>query len=91
MTEHVEIKPVPVPLTRMTRGQRGVLREATIEGSDGEMLVAMGLRPNCRLRVCRSGQTCIVAVETGCGGGCRIGLSRHLADRVMVEPIAAGR
>lgn len=79
-------RPVPVPLTRLVKGQRAVLHAAGASDEDGTLLRAMGLKPECQLRVCRVGQTCIVAVETGCGGGCRIGLDRALADRVLVTP-----
>ena len=86
MSQAIEVTSVPVPLTQMVRGQRGVLRSAALEGGDGDMLMAMGLRPNCRLRLCRKGETCIVAVETGCGGGCRSGLDKRRAERLLVEP-----
>lgn len=75
----------PIPLTRLKRGAYGVL---VCSGDDatGQTLRAMGLRPKCRLRVCRGGRHCIVAIETACGGGCRLGIDRSLADRVLVRP-----
>jgi hypothetical protein len=45
----------------------------------------MGLACNSRVRLCRSGEPCIVAVMTGGRASCRIGLARPLADRIMVE------
>jgi hypothetical protein len=45
----------------------------------------MGLRPSCQLRVCKAGQPCIVHVD-GHAGGCRIALSRDLADSLYVLP-----
>lgn len=74
----------PVPLTVLGRGDRGTLNDALLAESDRSMLRAMGLRPDCSLRVCRQGRTCIVALDSSCGGGCRIGLSREIAARVMV-------
>lgn len=75
----------PIPLTQLKRGAYGVL---VCSGDDatGQTLRAMGLRPECRLRVCRGGRHCIVAIETACGGGCRIGIDRTLAARVLVRP-----
>jgi hypothetical protein len=50
----------------------------------------MGLRQNTRVRICRTGEPCIVSIlngpEGGCGEGCRIGLAGLLARRVVVEP-----
>lgn len=79
---------VSVPLTVLSRGQRGQLNETLLDESDKSMLRALGLRPDCSLRVCRQGHTCIVALDASCGGGCRIGLSRDIASRVMVTPRA---
>jgi Fe2+ transport system protein FeoA len=88
--------PATISLTRLRRGQTGVVREARLSGEDGALLRAMGLRPNARVRLCRVGEPCIVAVSVGlatgggyatdggCAGTCRIGLARPLAERIMV-------
>lgn len=87
--------PRVVSLAQLTHGQT-----ATVDGPDASGVVstgdaaylrAMGLRPNARIRVCRLGQPCIVEVMTGegdCGKsecGCRIGLSKELAEHLMVR------
>lgn len=76
----------PVGLTSLLRGQMGVLAEALLEAEDRAILRAMGLRPGCRLRLCRVGEPCIVAV-CGCGCSSRVGMARVLAERVMVRPM----
>lgn len=81
-----EIKRVSIPLTQLARGRRGRLAESNLDADDLSMLRAMGLKPNATVEVCRLGQPCIVALAGICGGGCRIGLAREIADRVMVLP-----
>lgn len=79
-----------IPLTQLTRGQSGRVR---IDGAgDGggvneevKMLRAMGLRPNASVTMCRLGEPCIVSLSGACGGGCRIGLAKEIAERVMVR------
>lgn len=82
------IQDVHVPLTRLARGQRAVIQTLALDAADAPLVEAMGIRRDCRLRVCKMGTSCIVALETECGGGCRIGLTREIADRVMVLPNA---
>ena len=65
--------------------------ETCIDPRDAAMLRAMGMRPNAKIRMIRSGEPCIIEVQginpaTG-GCGCRIGLSRDLASRVTVRPL----
>lgn len=81
-----EIKRVSIPLTQLPRGRKARVSESTLDPEDLSVLRAMGLKPNATIEVCRAGQPCIVALAGVCGGGCRIGLSRDLADRVMVHP-----
>ena len=78
-------QPTRIPLTQLTKGQTGRVQ---IEGTDDEvkMLRAMGLRPNASVTMCRLGEPCIVALSGICGGGCRIGLAKEIAGRVMVNP-----
>lgn len=73
-----------IPLTQLSRGQRGRVQ---INGSTEEvkMLRAMGLRPNASVTMCRLGEPCIVSLSGACGGGCRIGLAKEIAGRVMVS------
>lgn len=84
----------PTPLCDLRPGQTGVLTALTVRGDltegDAAYLRAMGLRPQARVRICRLGQPCIVEVlssSESCGAaqcGCRIGLSRELAEHVLV-------
>lgn len=72
-----------VPLTQMARGARGVVCGVGVQ--DESVLAPMGLRDRSSVRVCRLGEPCIV--EVGCAPGMcrRIGLSKSVAERVMVE------
>ena len=80
----------PTPLTHLRAGQTAVIAEARLDVDDAALLRAMGLSGNMRIRVCRIGEPCIVAVgniagkHCCCHGHCRIGLARSLADRVFV-------
>lgn len=80
----------PTPLTHLRPGQTAVIAEARLDVDDAALLRAMGLSGNMRIRVCRIGEPCIVAVgniagkHCCCHGHCRIGLARSLADRVFV-------
>ncbi len=81
-------------LSDVAVGDTGVVCHHHLDAKDAELLRAMGLRPRARVRVCKRGEPCIVEVMSGCGHGgggvddacsCRIGLSRTLARRVMIE------
>jgi Fe2+ transport system protein FeoA len=75
----------------MRRGQTAVVFEPSSDPADAAILRAMGLRRNTTVRLCRAGEPCIVSIldRSGAGGieGCRIGLARSLASRLMVEVI----
>ncbi|MCA9278814.1 MAG: ferrous iron transport protein A [Phycisphaeraceae bacterium] len=58
---------------------------------DAAYLRALGLRENSRVKVCQRGQPCIVEVLDVCNQSCRVGLSRVLADKVLVEQVAETR
>jgi Fe2+ transport system protein FeoA len=45
----------------------------------------MGLRPDASIQMCRLGEPCIISLSGACGGGCRIGLAKDIASRVMVH------
>lgn len=75
-------------------GETGVLCDSRIPESDNALLRAMGLHPEARIRLCRQGEPCIVAVSTstsssgndcGCGSECRIGLAKSLAQQIFVK------
>jgi Fe2+ transport system protein FeoA len=83
MTE-TKTQPSTIPLTQLSRGQSGRVQ---IEGAATEeikMLRAMGLRPNASVTMCQLGEPCIVSLSGICGGGCRIGLAKEIAGRVMI-------
>lgn len=74
-----------IPLTQLGRGQRATIGAIEHESDDATTLRAMGLRPNASVVMCRMGEPCIVSLTGACGGGCRIGLSKDIASRVMVS------
>ncbi len=74
-----------VRLTQLARGARGRVSGADLDGDDAALLRAMGLKPNAEFEVCRLGRTCIIALSSACGGGCRLGLTRELAEAVRVR------
>ncbi len=75
-----------VRLTQLRPGEHGVIERSTLAESDAALLSAMGLCCNARVRLCRAGEPCIVAVLSGLTGAgeCRIGLARALAERLEV-------
>jgi Fe2+ transport system protein FeoA len=76
-----------VALSQLKPGQAGVVRATDVAAADAAYLGAMGLCCNAKVKLCRAGEPCIVAISTGSGAGCRIGLARPLAERIMVEPV----
>ncbi|MBS0198441.1 MAG: ferrous iron transport protein A [Planctomycetes bacterium] len=77
-----------VALWAMEEGAEGIVCETCLDAKDAAVLRAMGLRPRARVRVCRLGEPFIVEVMASVPGGCgcRIGLAKALAQRVMVGP-----
>lgn len=76
-----------VALTDLRRGEVGVVAEASLDESEAAFLRAMGLCVEARVRLCRVGEPCIVAVGNDCdcrGASCRIGLARPLAKKIFV-------
>lgn len=59
--------------------------EAQVNADGAAVLRAMGLRPSAHVRVCRTGEPCIVEIGSACGMSCRIGLARALAERVLIS------
>jgi Fe2+ transport system protein FeoA len=63
-----------VALSDLRRGQTGVVCGSDLSADDSATLRAMGLCQDARIRLCRTGEPCIVAVGSGgsicgCGGG----------------------
>ena len=78
--------PASLPLSQLPAGVRARVTGGTLGEGEQALLRAMGLRPDAEVELCRGGQRCIVSVVHGCGGGCRIGLARELADGIVVTP-----
>jgi hypothetical protein len=74
-------------LSELRCGQTGVICEARLDADDAALLRAMGLGCNAKVRLCRAGEPCIVALTCGKTGGisCRVGLARPLAERILVD------
>lgn len=84
-----------VPLSELTTGQTGVICDCGVADEDAKLLRAMGLCVSARVKLCRAGEPCIVALGCACRddqgnsraavwGACRIGLARPLAERISV-------
>lgn len=84
--QQTRTSPVALSLSQLRPGQRGIVRQADVAGDDAALLRAMGLCCNAKVRLCRAGEPCIVSVVTGNGAGCRIGLARPLAEKILVDP-----
>lgn len=73
----------PVRLCDLPAGSVARLYAADVPGEDGALLRALGLTERCRVRLCKTGEPCIVQVHTT-----RIGLARVVAEQVLVVPEA---
>jgi Fe2+ transport system protein FeoA len=83
--------PSTVPLSTLRQGQSGIITETRLDPDDAALLRAMGLCTSAAVKIIRHGQPCVVAVgginedeACACGGTCRIGLARGLAERIFV-------
>lgn len=74
--------PPAVLLSSLKDGDQGRFDTADLRCEDCDMLNALGMVEQCRLRVCKSGSPCIVQV-----GGTRIGLASSVADHITVIPV----
>ena len=75
----------PVRLSELPSGQTARLHAADLHPQDCALLRAIGLTDRCVLRICKAGEPCIVQVRTT-----RIGLSRAVAEGIMVVPEGIG-
>ena len=75
----------PVRLSELAVGKVVRLHLADLPAQDCALLGALGLTDRCVLRICKVGEPCIVQVQST-----RIGLSRSVADGIMVVPEVAG-
>ncbi len=71
-----------LPLNGVPEGTSARLRASDLSDSDRDLLTGLGLIPDRRLMVCKTGSPCIVEVR-----GVRVGLSERIAERLMVEPV----
>lgn len=84
----------PVPLTSLRPGQTAVISGSRLDADESALLSAMGLAERTRIKVCRLGEPCVVALGQGegrhchCNGHCRIGLARTMAERLFVTVVA---
>jgi Fe2+ transport system protein FeoA len=74
-----------VRLTELPAGHVGRLHAADLPAQDWALLGALGMTDRCVLRVCKVGEPCIVQVHAT-----RIGLSRTVADGILVVPESQG-
>lgn len=72
----------PVRLATLADGAWARLHTADLCSEDCALLAALGLTARSRMRVCKSGDPCIVQVRTT-----RIGLSEDVARRILVIPV----
>lgn len=70
-------------LSHLPTGVRAVVKHVGSDLLDLERLKVMGLCEGQTVRVLRGGDRLIV-----CSCGTRIGMSRHLAEQITVEPVA---
>lgn len=74
-----------VPLSALAAGQTVRLYGSNLTPQDCALLRAIGMTDRCMMRICKIGEPCIVQVRST-----RIGLSRSVADGILVVPQGAG-
>lgn len=79
-----------IPLAQLKRGQRAKIDGCNLDGKCAAMIEAMGLDRDAIVSIARIGDPCIVLIHHTCGGSCRIGLRRNLADQIAVRPATTG-
>jgi Fe2+ transport system protein FeoA len=73
-----------IPLRQLGKGRLGQLHAMDLCCEDCELLQAMGMTDQCKIRMCRRGSSCIVQV-----GATRLGVSARFAERILVRPIVS--
>ena len=89
----IGVKPVGVALSSLRQGETGIVCESRLDADDAALVRAMGLCLNATVKVVRTGHPCVVAIGgvdgaahvCACGGTCRIGLARGIAERIFVR------
>lgn len=77
--------PAPVRLSDLGAGRHARLHTRSLAAQDCALLSALGMTDQCVMKVCKVGEPCIVQVRST-----RIGLSRAVADGIMVVPETLG-
>jgi Fe2+ transport system protein FeoA len=73
--------PDAVPLSALALGATARVHGTSLDDSTVRLLGALGLTPSSEFRLCKTGEPCIIQVRAT-----RIGLSRTVADRILVMP-----
>ncbi len=72
----------PTPLSRLTAGAHALFERSDLPSEEQALLGAMGLHPQARMRIRRTGKICIVQI-----GATRLALADALARRIQVTPL----
>jgi Fe2+ transport system protein FeoA len=62
-------------------GAKAHVHTADVDAATARYLCAIGLTGHCAFRLCKAGEPCIIQVRST-----RIGLSKHVASRILVVP-----
>lgn len=81
----VAADPAPVDLTRLPVGAEARFHGSLCERADLQLIEALGLTGQSRLRVCQAGDPWIIQVRST-----RIGLAESVARRILVVPESPG-
>jgi len=69
-----------IPLTVLQPGEQATVRCHLMDDQESELLAAMGLTEQCKLKVCQQGEPCIIQVAFT-----RLGLSADMAKKILVD------
>jgi Fe2+ transport system protein FeoA len=72
-----------VPLSDLRPGSVAWFHDIRLDAESRDWLQALGLTPNCQVRLCQAGEPCIVEVRTT-----RIGLAKAVASGIYVIPVS---
>jgi Fe2+ transport system protein FeoA len=73
-----------IPLRQLEKGRLGQLHTMDLKCEDCELLHAMGMTDQCKIRMCRRGSSCIVQINNT-----RLGVCSRFADRILVRPLSS--
>lgn len=75
-----------ISLAQLKRGERAQIDGCNLDGTCAAMIESMGLDRDAVVSISRIGDPCVVLVHHRCGGSCRIGIRRDIADQISVRP-----